>query len=63
MQEEAGRNLLFNRKILKNSEATLFKMPTLEEDSRAGMQSTEERQRLGYEEGFASGEKAEKRQY
>jgi flagellar assembly protein FliH len=53
-----GRSLLFNKKILKNSDAALYTMPTLEEDSRAGLQSIEERQRLGYEEGFASGEKA-----
>jgi flagellar assembly protein FliH len=33
-------------------------MPTLEEESRGMLQSIEERQRLGYEEGFASGEKA-----
>jgi flagellar assembly protein FliH len=49
---------LFSRKILKNSEATLYTMPTLQEGGRAGFQSIEERQRLGYEEGFASGEKA-----
>jgi flagellar assembly protein FliH len=56
--EEAGRNLLFSKKILKNSDAALYTMPTLEEDSSTGLQSIEERQRLGYEEGFASGEKA-----
>ena len=49
---------MFSKKILKNSEATLYTMPALEEESRAGLQSLEERQRLGYEEGFASGEKA-----
>ena len=49
---------MFNRKIMKNSEATLYTMPALEEESRASLQSIEERQRLGYEEGFASGEKA-----
>ena len=49
---------MFSKKILKNSEATLYTMPTLEAESRARMQSIEDRQRLGYEEGFASGEKA-----
>jgi len=49
---------LFSKKILKNSEATLYAMPVLEEESRARLQSIEERQKLGYEEGFASGEKA-----
>jgi flagellar assembly protein FliH len=58
LQEEAGRSLLFSKKILKNSEATLYTMPTLEDNGRASLQSIEERQRLGYEKGFASGEKA-----
>jgi len=43
---------------MKGGEATLYTMPLLEDDGRSALQSIEERQRLGFEEGYASGEKA-----
>lgn len=57
-RDGAEKNSLFSNKVMKSGEAKLYAMPILEEDSRASLQSIEERQRLGYEEGFASGEKA-----
>ncbi|NOZ68832.1 MAG: hypothetical protein GXP46_06235 [Deferribacteres bacterium] len=52
-----------NSRIMKNSDAALYSMPSLEEDmppggSDAVLQNAEEIQRKAYEEGFASGEKA-----
>jgi len=54
---------LNNGRIMKNSDAALYAMPSLEEDtapagSDAVLQNAEEIQRKAYEEGFASGEKA-----
>lgn len=51
---------MYSNNVLKNSDAALFNMPSLEEDKRPGdiIQRAEEIQRQAYEEGFASGEKA-----
>lgn len=60
LQDAARRNLSKDR-ILKNSNAVIFHMPSFlknEMDSRTISQKTEEIQRLAYEEGFLSGEKA-----
>lgn len=49
-----------NCRILKQSEAVLFNMPALEEERNADvlLNKAEAIQRLAYEEGFASGERA-----
>ncbi len=52
-----------NSRIMKNSDAALYNMPSLEEDiAHRGrdevLQNAEEIQRKAYEEGFAAGEKA-----
>lgn len=49
---------MFSKKLLKDSEVSLYTMPALEENGGTGLQGLEDRQRLAYEEGFASGEKA-----
>lgn len=54
---------MFRGKILKESDAALYSMPSLEEDRLLGSeeavtQDTEDIQRQAYEEGFTSGEKA-----
>ncbi len=54
---------MYKGKILKNSDAALYCMPSLEEEKTVGsdkiiLQKTEEIQRKAYEEGFSTGEKA-----
>jgi flagellar assembly protein FliH len=58
--QDGGRRSLSNSRILKQSEAVLFNMPALdgERDGRRLLNKAEEVQRLAYEEGFASGERA-----
>jgi flagellar assembly protein FliH len=58
LPEEEGRSWLFNTKIIKDSEAQLYTMPALEQERMSTIEIIEEKQKLGYEEGFASGEKA-----
>jgi flagellar assembly protein FliH len=58
LQEEAGRKWLFNKKVIKDSAAQIYTMPALEAERIPYSQIIEEKQKLGYEEGFASGEKA-----
>lgn len=57
---DAARRNLSKDKILKNVDAVLFNMPSLEEESdrKLILHKAEEIQRLAYEEGFSSGEKA-----
>ncbi len=59
MRDAARRNLSESR-ILRNSSAVIFSMPSLEEekDHKSLLHKAEEIQRLAYEEGFSSGEKA-----
>ncbi len=52
-----------NGRIMKNIDAALYSMPSLEEETAPGsgealLQKAEDIQRMAYEEGFASGEKA-----
>ncbi len=58
---DVARSNLYNGRILKNSDAVIFNMPSFLEEERDGkstLHKTEEIQRMAYEEGFLSGEKA-----
>lgn len=60
MLDVARRNL-YKGRILKNSDAVIFNMPSFleeERDCKSIEHKAEEIQRLAYEEGFMSGEKA-----
>jgi flagellar assembly protein FliH len=63
LREEVRRSSLFDKIIIKQSDAVLYSMPSLEEEhisqSRDDiLQKNGDIQRQEYEEGFASGEKA-----